>query len=131
MFDLDNARFRTFKVFKNTQEIKQSNGDIIIYRQLQGRVVAVTVPISDTELAVDFAFCSNKDKFNKSYGQDMAIDRLMAKYDNEKHVFAINKNNPDFSVSDIIKMMIIEEFGDKINWLHHVNPNDIVYEKLC
>ncbi len=126
MFNENEVRYRTFKVYDGGKERKYDNGDILIYKTLLGRVVAVTVPVDETKkkFYVDFAFCSTKDNFNKDVGKDIAITRLMNKIENDEDVFVIEKTF-DISITDDIRDIIVNEFSDVITWLRNVRTEDI------
>lgn len=110
----DKVRFRTLKVFKDW------NCGMV------GRIVAVTVPLDKENkiFAVDFSFCSIKDKFNKSTGKDIALNRLYDKITNKKDITIINRG--EGKINDIIKNLIVEEYGKQITWLRNVKSENIV-----
>lgn len=126
-FQDDKIRYRTFKVFKTSKEATLDNGDIMVYKKLIGRVVAVTVPVDDTmeDFYADFAFCSIKDKFSKEVGKKLAYDRLIEKVNGSDDVYLIHRDF-DNSITDTLKDIISTDFYDKITWMRGVKSTDIM-----
>lgn len=125
--NVDVARYRTFKVFKTVKENVLGNGDVEIYRKLLGRVTAVTVPADDNLIYfyADFAFCSTKDRYTKVEGKMIAIEKLKEKIVNNEDVYIIQRDG-ETSITDSLREIIANEFGDTISWMNGVKLSDVV-----
>jgi hypothetical protein len=103
--DENNIKVRTFKIVDNDPYFGEPS--------IVARVTCASEKISDDEFLLEFSFCSPKDHYCKSYGQFVALSRLI----NGNKQIRVCKGDQKF-LEPIIKEKLQKYTARNVPWLN-------------